>query len=419
MFIHILAPLFLLLSPSASASALILRAHDPDPLTATAVVVDPTCFGTTGGSIAITATGGTPPYHGDVNASGQATFDNLSAGSYSYEIFDAEDVLFTLTVELGQPDSLAVAVTSLTHQTPDSLGTVKIVPAGGTAPYVYSWENGADLDTLSNLIPGTYAYTVTDANGCSVVDAVLIRDLIPPPSATYELLSAVTCAGDSNAMLRLTVEGGVPPYHGDSNAAGDTVLSNLPGGTYTYRIYDARDSVVVLPIIVDKPDTLSIDVLSMRPERSWEKGRLKIAVSGGVRPYTYDWGSISLAGDLITELTNGTYRLLLTDANGCTHQDSFVIEDLTSTRLLDEQHVSIYPTLVTDFLHVDLQREARIRRLTVLNASGQIISRREYGDLSSLTLEAGQLPRLPGTYILLIETPGGRVRAKRFVSAGR
>ena len=415
--------LFSVSLPASIAPAALPDAHPAgfsDELTVNAEVTPVTCFDGSDGVVKITATGGLAPYHGDVDENGELLIDKLVAGSYTYEIYDAEDVLVTVTAIVTQPAPLGVAATSLTGQTaPDTLGTVRVVPSGGTSPYVYAWSNGADADTLSSLPPGDYSVTLTDANGCTVQDSYAVKDLIPAPTGSYVLLNEVTCAGDSNATIHLLAEGGVGPYHGDINAKGDTILQHMAGGDHFFNVYDSRDSLVVVNAFVYEPDSMQLEVLILNGERSDKKGRIKVAASGGVKPYTYDWGNISLAGDLIGNLTNGTYHLLLTDENGCTLRDSFVVEDLTPTHFLAAGAVEIYPTLVSDFLQVDLRAQGRIRSLTVLSAAGQLISRRPYANAESVTLDAAQLPRTPGTYVLWIETADGRAHAQRFVSTGR
>lgn len=42
-------------------------------------------------------------------------------------------------------------------------GSASVTPAGGFPPYFYSWSNGATTSSISNLTPGTYSVTVSDA----------------------------------------------------------------------------------------------------------------------------------------------------------------------------------------------------------------------------------------------------------------
>ena len=46
----------------------------------------------------------------------------------------------------------------------------------GTPPYFYSWSNGSTNATISNLSNGTYDVTITDNNGCTLTDQVVVDD---------------------------------------------------------------------------------------------------------------------------------------------------------------------------------------------------------------------------------------------------
>ena len=56
--------------------------------------------------------------------------------------------------------------TNPTCSIPPCNGTATVDVVGGTAPYTYSWSNGATTQAIAALCPGTYNITVTDANGC-------------------------------------------------------------------------------------------------------------------------------------------------------------------------------------------------------------------------------------------------------------
>ncbi|HCQ29412.1 MAG TPA: hypothetical protein DIU39_03935, partial [Flavobacteriales bacterium] len=53
-------------------------------------------------------------------------------------------------------------------------GAIDLSVSGGTAPFTYSWSNGATTQNISGLSNGTYTVTVTDVNGCSATKTFTI-----------------------------------------------------------------------------------------------------------------------------------------------------------------------------------------------------------------------------------------------------
>ncbi len=42
---------------------------------------------------------------------------------------------------------------------------------GGNAPFDYAWSTGENTSVISNLSPGNYSVTISDQNGCSLVES--------------------------------------------------------------------------------------------------------------------------------------------------------------------------------------------------------------------------------------------------------
>jgi gliding motility-associated-like protein len=55
-------------------------------------------------------------------------------------------------------------------------GSVVLIVSNGLPPYQYLWSNSSDLQNLENVIAGTYIFTVTDSNGCSVLGQATVND---------------------------------------------------------------------------------------------------------------------------------------------------------------------------------------------------------------------------------------------------
>lgn len=127
------------------------------------------------GSIKAQASGGTEPYQYSADggtvfqASGE--FKNLTAGTYSITVKDANNCSFTLeNVTLTNPGTTLKVNEALASGggCKTTTGSITISATGGQAPYQYS-SNGTTFGssaTLNNLTSGTYTITVKDALGC-------------------------------------------------------------------------------------------------------------------------------------------------------------------------------------------------------------------------------------------------------------
>ena len=105
----------------------------------------------------------------------------------------------TLSVNIREPIEVTFEVTPSPDSGPG--GNIIVLPSNGTPPYTIVW-NDAFLsgDTIIGTWPGTYILTVTDANGCSVVDTVMV------PIGTYlsnEAQSILVYPNPFNDMLSI------------------------------------------------------------------------------------------------------------------------------------------------------------------------------------------------------------------------
>lgn len=196
--------------------------------TATVIVIDPpvvvlasktdvNCYGASNGSATISVTGGLTPYSYVWTPSGgnSLTTNNLSAGNYSVVVTDASGCVANTQFEITQPTELMVTTTGTESYCGKPVGSANALASGGTGNYSYSWSPGNGSGAgLSNLSPGNYVVTVTDANGCSKIGmytVVLVGNI--PVSAT--------------PPLSIIAEGGAVNLFASSN-------SNIPGTTYSW-----------------------------------------------------------------------------------------------------------------------------------------------------------------------------------------
>jgi len=324
---------------------------EPPELTGSITSSAPSCAGLSSGSATATAMGGTAPYtyRWSTGATTQ-TVTGLSAGTYTVQIQDANFCTINLSVSLSQPDDFTVDVAKQDVICfGQSNASILVSGWGGTPPYTYEWSTGVvETDTpddlgseIRDLAAGTYMVTVTDANGCEIVESIEITE---PPQLTGSITSsAPSCAGLSSGSATATAMGGTAPYtYRWSTGATTQTITGLSAGTYTVQIQDANFCTINLSVSLSQPDDFIVDV-AKQDVICFGQSNASILVSGwgGTPPYTYEWSTGVVETDTpddlgseIQDLSAGTYMVTVTDANGCEIVESIEITEppqLTAT----------------------------------------------------------------------------------------
>jgi gliding motility-associated-like protein len=299
-----------------------------------------TCFGYTNGAIDLSANGGAFPYtYAWVNAfaipvGNTQDLTNLSSQNYSVIVTDFNGCTKPLSVFISQPASPISATTIPTHVNcyGFSTGAVDLTPAGGTAPYTYSWSNGQTSQDIANLISNNYAYTITDFNGCILAGSSIVTQPAAPLNVT-NILTHVNCFGESNGAINLTTTGGTAPYtytwinsvYNLSNTSED--LSNLAAETYTFTATDSKGCLFIAPLIITEPTPLVDNISGVNVLCKFgNNGSVDYNVSGGTLPYTYIWSNGQISEDIST-LVAGLYTVTMLDAHNCTLSNSQLITE--------------------------------------------------------------------------------------------
>ncbi len=131
-------------------------------------------------------------------------------------------------------------------------GAAKLSVCGGAPPYTYQWSTGDTTEDVSGLSSGSYNVTITDSNGFSVVDTVIIEE--PSPLILTITGSDATCQGMNDGNASVSVQGGTPCYsYSWSSGSIDSTATGLSPGTYTVTVTDfngcqATDSITILNV---------------------------------------------------------------------------------------------------------------------------------------------------------------------------
>ena len=209
----------------------------------TTILTNITCYSSNDGSIDITPSGGTPSYT-FVWSNGTTSEDlvNVGAGTYSVTVSDnnmCSSVSYTYIIT--QPTQITntnVATSVSCNGNAD--GSIDITTTGGITSYTYLWSNGATTEDISNLTTGVYSVIITDYNGCTYFDTIIMVE--PAPLQPSLSVSGNTLTGIAS--------GGTPPYSYEfwgptglvassfNNMGTAFTINPLVSGTYTFIVID-------------------------------------------------------------------------------------------------------------------------------------------------------------------------------------
>ncbi|MFB0923683.1 MAG: SprB repeat-containing protein, partial [Vicingaceae bacterium] len=173
---------------------------------------------------------------------------------------------------------------------------------------------------------GTYTVLVTDTNGCTELDSILITQ---PTRVISSSSSVSSTCGVANGEIHATVGGGTPAYNFFWAPGGQTTLDviGVPSGSYTFHVSDAvgcKDSSIINVSSTISP-TIIVDSIQHASCYGDANGSIFTSAIGGTAPLSYSWSS---GGTNASEsnLIAGNYVLQVTDSVGC--QDFVTVEIL-------------------------------------------------------------------------------------------
>lgn len=210
-------------------------------------------------------------------------------------------------------------------------GTSEAVINGGAPPVSVLWCNGASTAAITGLCPGQCSVTITDANGCEIVDEV---EILEPAELTATVdVTQTSCPGLADGTGTPLPVGGTPPYTYDW---GGEDPNTMAAGDYALTVTDANGCTVVAPFSVPDGTGLIFDFLiTDNICFGGDDGQAQLTVSNGVAPYDIVWTDAflqPLQADLqstgvstITDLIAGTFNVGVQDATGCANAATITI----------------------------------------------------------------------------------------------
>jgi len=346
--------------------------------------------------------GGTPPYYYEWDYLNQlgATISGLCEGEYCVTITDAQGNTATDCIYIyNADDPVLIMDSTMVTCYGYADGTAHVDINTNNEPSEVIWSNSASASgvtshDISNLGPGTYIVTVTDAGFCTAIDTVTITE---PPQLIISVGTDTTICDYESADIFASVSGGIPPYsyqwdNGLGSGSGDNSAHTIsPGlGNYGTTVYNITftdsngcqitDDVTITSVICDC-ETPPVPFNIIQPPCCGDNVSIEYAGPGlgtvsGVDlidpEYTWDIGSVTLISGTLNG--SGVPGTLVVSPPGCGNS-----YDITLTVQNHEGVVPCYPASHTETIVVPSQ-------VVIDNQTGSSVPC--FGDPGTITITA-------------------------------
>jgi gliding motility-associated-like protein len=270
-----------------------------------------------------------------VPAQNTQTATNLPVGTYQVKVTDpygcSDSTSITITLA---PNPIALTTSKIDVDCFGfSTGSATVFASGGFPPYTYAWLTTPIQSTATavNLSAGTYSVGVFDSKGCFMPTTVTIDQ--PATSVFGSIINQVNviCTGNNTGSVTVDASGGTPPYQYSINGStyqASGAFINLTAGNYTVIVRDANNCLFNIPVTITEPAVALSSTTTQTNVLCYGQvnGSATITASGGTSPYTYSWNTVPVqTTPTANNLAAGVYIVTVTDAVGCTIQQSVTI----------------------------------------------------------------------------------------------
>lgn len=286
------------------------------------------CYGLCDGTATVFATGGTSPYTYKWNTGATTTgISNLCPGVYELTTEDANKCTTITSVTITEPSEIAIVAGKTDANCGSSNGTASVTVSGGTPTYKYSWSTADSTPSITGLSADIYNLTVMDANNCIKNTTVTINNT-GAPSATIIDSGYVKCKNGNDGYAEASVTGGTTPYTYLWTPGGSTgkIATGLSANTYTLEVTDSNGCKSSIQFVISEPSLISIATSSTDITSCYgaSEGTAIVSASGGTPVYSYKWSNGVTSSEIIN-LKAGVYFVTVTDANGCSINNTITI----------------------------------------------------------------------------------------------
>lgn len=379
--------------------------------------INVSCFGAHDGQAILTVSGGQLPYtYLWNNGATNDTITNLGPDTLVVMVTDAVNCTSIGSIVITEPQPLTVGVLDVQDVfcPGDGTGAVQLDIQGGTGMYEISGP-------VDHLNAGNYTCTVTDAHQCSAEASFTV-------AATDSVQPILNCPANIYLCGADIVNYPEPTATDNCGMASmPALISGQPSGSAfddgtTVQVFQASDqngntatcsfSVIVYPISDILIDSTADD------HNGQGVGTIFISVVGNAPPYTYVWkkdNQFFSSDEDLSNLFAGSYRVVITDGNGCTTALAPVmIGNTVGTReTVNNEQVRLWPNPATETIQIEFAH-VHVVAAMMLDVRGTLVQELNPEQLLS-PIDIRNLPG--GLYFLKIATNTGKVLTLRFAKS--
>lgn len=376
---------------SCSDETFIVEIVNPTEVTAQLIRTSPlTC--TTGVEFELSASGGSGTYeYSDDNATWSPMTGNsvnlplsgmLSAGIYRYYVRDAVNMctaVLSNSIEEDMIDPLTLTVdtsAAVINCNGDNTATIYADAEGGLGNYQYELYTDVSLSAASriagpqplgefrNLFAGTYYVNVYSEDCTTPAQRVDITE--PTPLEYTDEVIDVTCNGEEDGQITVTLSGGVGNYqyaispHLD-RFDDENVFEDLAPGDYTVIAQDGNGCFVELQYTITEPTVVEVTA-DVYPEvcQGEQNGSIELNITGGTAPYST---RLATENNFIQDRTTfsglaaGDYIIFIEDANGCESNIAVTVESGVNLNAVVEPIYGCNGNIPDNYINIVLEDE--------------------------------------------------------------
>lgn len=203
-------------------------------------------------------------------------------------------------------------------------GSIAFMPDQAGNSYQWNDPLSQTTPTSTDLAPGAYTITVTDALGCDTALTAVITQPAPLTITAFNLTD-VSCYGGNSGAAYALVSGGTPQYaYAWSGGQMTPAVTMLSAGPVGLLVTDANGCAAQANGIINQPAPLTF--MAVVPDTVCVNAPVTLVAqgSGGTGNITYNWGPLGTGNPITVSFAQSQNVMLsVSDANGCTTPPQF------------------------------------------------------------------------------------------------